>query len=49
MYTKKCTKNEKIYIFEKPLVMPLQICKKMCKILNNLMCKEEKLKCANSF
>ena len=26
-------------IFEKPLTMPFQICKKFCKILNNLMCK----------
>ena len=35
---KKCPKDDKIYISEKPLTMPFQICKKMCKILNNLMC-----------
>ena len=34
---KKCPKNKKLYIFEKPLTMPIQICKKFCKILNNLM------------
>jgi len=37
-------KNEKIYIFEKPLTMPFQICKQICKILNNLIFKQEKLK-----
>ena len=34
---KKLSKNNKLYIFEKPLTMPFQICKKFCKILNNLM------------
>ena len=30
MFAKKkiCPKNEKLYIFEKPLTMPFQICKK---------------------
>ena len=28
---KKCPKNDKIYIFEKPLTMPFQICKKFAK------------------
>jgi len=37
-------KNEKLYIFEKPLNMPFQICKKICKILNNLILNQEKLK-----
>ena len=34
---KNCPKIDKLYIFEKPLTMPFQICKKFCKILNNLM------------
>ena len=29
---KICPKNDKLYIFEKPLTMPFQICKKFCKI-----------------
>ena len=33
-----CLKNDKLYIFEKPLTMPFQICKKFCKSLYNLMC-----------
>ena len=33
----KCPKNNKIYIFEKLLTMPFQICKTFCKILNNLI------------
>ena len=41
---KICPKNEKLYIFEKPLTMPFQISKKCCKILNNLICNQEKLK-----
>ena len=41
---KICQKNEKLYIFEKPLTMPFQICKKFCKILNNLIFNQEKLK-----
>ena len=28
--------NDKLYIFEKPLTMQFQICKKFCKISNNL-------------
>ena len=45
MFLKKmCPKNEKLYIFEKPLTMPFQICKNFCKILNNLIFNEEKLK-----
>ena len=45
MYAKIiCLKNEKLYIFEKPLTMPFQICKKFCKILNNLIFNQEKLK-----
>ena len=46
MFAKKkiCPKNEKIYIFEKPLTMPFQICKSLCKILNNLIFNQEKLK-----
>ena len=41
MFAKKnCPKNEKLYIFEKPLTMPFQI----CKILNNLIFNQEKLK-----
>ena len=39
-----CPKNEKLYIFEKPLTMPFQICKNFCKILNNLNFNQEKLK-----
>ena len=43
MFAKKvCPKNEKLYIFEKPLTMPFKICKSFCKILNNLI--SEKLK-----
>ena len=38
------SKNEKLYIFEKPLTMPFQICKHFCKILNNLIFNQEKLK-----
>ena len=41
---KICPKNEKLYIFEKPLIMPIQLCKKLMSILNNLMCNKEKLK-----
>jgi len=45
MFEKKiCPKNEKLYIFEKPFTMPFQICKKFCKILNNLIFNQEKLK-----
>jgi len=45
MFAKKiCPKNEKLYIFEKPLTMPFQICKYFCKILNNLIFYQEKLK-----
>ena len=45
MFAKKiCPKNEKLYIFEKPLTMPFQICKTFCKILNNLIFNQEKLK-----
>ena len=40
MQKKICPKNEKLYIFEKPLTMPFQI----CKILNNLIFNQEKLK-----
>ena len=39
-----CKKNEKLYIFEKPLTMPFQICKNVRKILNNLNFNQEKLK-----
>ena len=42
--TKNLSKNEKLYIFEKPLTMPFQICKKFCKILNSLIFNQEKLK-----
>jgi len=35
---KMSARIDKIYIFEKPMTMPFQICKKYCKILNNLMC-----------
>ena len=39
MFAKKnCLKNDKLYMFEKPLTMPFQISKTFCKILNNLMC-----------
>ena len=44
MQKKICQKNEKLYIFEKPLTMPFQICKNLCKILNNLIFNQEKLK-----
>ena len=45
MFAKKnCPKDEKLYIFEKPLTMPFQICKNFCKILNNLIFNQEKLK-----
>jgi len=45
MFAKKnCPKNEKLYIFEKPLTMPFQICKIICKILNNLIFNQENLK-----
>ena len=43
MFAKK-GQNDKLYIFEKPLTMPFQICKNFCKILNNLMFNQEKLK-----
>ena len=41
---KNLSKNEKLYIFEKPLTMPFQICKNFCKIWNNLIFNQEKLK-----
>jgi len=41
---KICPKIEKLYIFEKPLTMPFQICKNLCQILNNLIFNQEKLK-----
>ena len=45
MFAKKIwPKNEKLYIFEKPLTMPFQICKHFCKILINLIFNQEKLK-----
>ena len=45
MFAKKnFPKNEKLYIFEKPLTMPFQICKSFCKILNNLIFNQEKNK-----
>ena len=45
MFTKKiCPKNEKLYIFEKPFTMQFQICKQFCKVLNNLIFNQEKLK-----
>ena len=45
MFAKKiCPKNKKLYIFEKPLTMPFQMCKNFCKILNNLIFNQEKLK-----
>jgi len=37
-------KHFTLYIFEKPLTMPFQICKKMFKILNNLIFHQENLK-----
>ena len=48
MFKKICPKNEKLYIFEMPLTMPFQICKKF-KILNNLIFNQEKLKFAIFF
>ena len=42
MLAKKiCPKNEKLNIFQKPLTIPFQICKKFCKILKEKlkMCK----------
>ena len=44
MQKKICQKNEKLYIFEKPLTMPFQICKHFCKILNSMIFIQEKLK-----
>ena len=45
MFAKKiCPKIEKLYIFEKPLTMPFQICKNFFKILNNLIFNQDKLK-----
>ena len=41
---KICPKNEKLYIFETPLTMLFQICKIFCKISNNLIFNQEKLK-----
>ena len=41
---KICPKKEKLYIFEKALTMPFQICKNLCKILKNLIFNQEKLK-----
>jgi len=38
------SKNEKLYTFEKPLTVPFQICKKCCKILNNLNFNQKKTK-----
>ena len=50
MFAKKNSpKNEKLYIFEKPLTMPFQICKNVCKILNNLIFNQEKLKMCKIF
>ena len=50
MFAKKnLSKKEKLYIFEKPLTMPFQICKNICKILNYLICNQEKLKMCNFF
>ena len=37
-------KNEKLCIFEKPFTMPFQICKDFCKILDNRIFNQEKLK-----
>ena len=40
MFAKKiCPKNEKLYIFEKPLTMPFQICKKFAKKLQFFFAK----------
>ena len=45
MFAKQiCLKYEKVYIFEKPLTMPFQICKNFCKILINLIFNQERLK-----
>ena len=45
MFAKRiCPKNEKLYIFLKPLTMTFKICKKFFKILNNLSFNQEKLK-----
>ena len=45
MFAKKiCPKNEKLYVFEKIFNMPFKICKIFCKILNNLIFNQEKLK-----
>ena len=41
---KICPKNEKLYIFVKPLTMPFQIFKNICKILINLIFDQEKQK-----
>jgi len=42
MFAKKiCPKNDKLYIFEKPLTMPFQIGKN---VLNNLIFNQDKLK-----
>ena len=41
---KICPKNDKLYLFKKPLTMSFQICKNFCKILNNLNYNQEKLK-----
>ena len=43
MQNKICAKNDKLYIFEKSLTMPFQICKNFCKILINLIFNQEKL------
>jgi len=43
MFAKKKL-SKKLYIFEKPLTMPFQICKNICKIFNNLIFNQEKLK-----
>ena len=42
---KKMSKNDNICIFKKPLTMPFQI----CKILNNLIFNQEKLKMCKFF
>jgi len=45
MFAKKFMQKMKtLYIFKKPLTMPFQICKNVCKILNNLIFNQEKLK-----
>ena len=41
---KHLSKNEKLYIFEKPLTMPFKIYKNFCKILINLIFNQEKQK-----